>query len=152
MSKTITIYTDGSADNKTRIGGFGISMKAGDHYKEYCEGSYHDTTSARMEIMGVLRAIEMCTPGWKLDIYCDNRYVVDTIDKGWLENWLEQDILDQKANPDLWRQMKRQLVRHEGNVTISHVKGHNGHPQNELCDRLANEGRLKKTIRIDKRI
>ena len=149
--KVITIYTDGSANNRTRIGGFGITLRAGDYTKDYFEGSYHDTTSARMEIMAVLRALEMCSPDWELDIYSDNQYVVNTIAKGWLQGWIDDDILEHKANPDLWTKMYKQLERHNNRVKITHVKGHSGHPMNELADSLANEGRLLDRIIVDKR-
>lgn len=147
----ITIHTDGSANNKTKIGGFGIVLRSGEHQKDYSEGSYHQTTSARMEIMAILRSLEICSEGWKIEIFSDNEYAVNTIKKGWLKNWIATGQLDQKANADLWRLMLVQLKRHENNLSINHIKGHAGHPMNELADKLANQGRLMDRIIIDKR-
>ena len=38
-------------------------------------------------------------------------------------------------NPDLWEELLALLDEHE--VTLVWVKGHDGHPENERCDKLA---------------
>jgi ribonuclease HI len=40
-----------------------------------------------------------------------------------------------KKNPDLWKRFLIIYALH--NVRFQWVKGHNDHPQNERCDRLA---------------
>lgn len=149
----IAIHTDGSCDNKKGEGGFGIVFRAGKHKKEYFEGSYRNTTSARMEIMAVIRAIELCNPGWEIVIHTDNQYVQKTVEFGWLQNWLNKGILEDKANPDLWLQFKKAYEEKGGKnfITIKWVKGHNGNKFNEVADELANKGRKSKRVIEDSR-
>lgn len=147
--KTITCYTDGSCNNKktgpgAREGGFGIVLRAGQHKKDYFEGRYINTTSARMELMAVIRAIELCTKGWHIIIHTDNQYVQKTVEVGWLTNWIRKGILEEKANADLWKRFKKAYDEKGGKhfIKIKWVKGHAGNEFNELADELANKGRL----------
>ena len=144
VGKTITCYTDGSCDNKTGIGGFGVVLRAGQHKRDYYEGQYVETTSARMELMAVIKAIELCTKGWHIVIHTDNQYVQKSIEIGWLDNWIRKGILDDKANPDLWRKFKEVYDEKGGKryIKVKWVRGHNGNKFNELADELANKGRL----------
>lgn len=144
IGKTIICYTDGSCDNKTGIGGFGVVLRAGKVKKDYSEGSYTGTTSARMELLAVIRALELCNPGWQIIIHTDNQYVQKTIEVGWLTNWIRKGILDDKANPDLWKRFKERYDELGGRayIKVKWVRGHNGNKYNELADELANKGRL----------
>ena len=146
----IVVYTDGSANNKTgaRDGGLGVVIRYKDpngkmHKKDYFEGQYVNTTSARMEIMAVIRALELIKvrKKHKIIINCDNQYVVKTVMCGWLNNWLSRG--QEKANMDLWKRFDAIYQKHGGSsfVELRWIKGHNGHKYNELADQLANKGR-----------
>jgi ribonuclease HI len=39
------------------------------------------------------------------------------------------------ANVDLWQKVDALLSVH--NISVTHVLGHRGHPENEACDRMA---------------
>lgn len=149
--KIIICHTDGSCDNKKGIGGFGIVLRAGTHTKDYFEGRYTHTTSARMELMAVIKVIDMCTRGWQVIIHTDNQYVQRSIEMGWLDNWLRKGILEEKANPDLWKKFKAVYDAKGGRqfIKIKWVKGHAGNEFNELADDLANKGRLMSETRQD---
>ena len=51
----INLYTDGSAKGNPGKGGYGIVLKAGNHYKEISQG-YRHTTNNRMELLEIGRA------------------------------------------------------------------------------------------------
>jgi len=152
----ITIYTDGSADNKKRNGGLGVVLLFTDengttHTKEHFDGQFIDTTSARMEILAVIEALKLVTivKQHKIVMYVDNQYVVNTIMKGWLDNWLLHG--HEKANMDLWFIFKKQWERHGGYkfIELRWIKGHAGHKYNEIADKLASQGRKMQTTRHD---
>ena len=53
----IKIYTDGASRGNPGRGGYGVILMYGQHKKELSKG-YRLTTNNRMEIMGVLAALE----------------------------------------------------------------------------------------------
>ena len=130
----IEIFTDGSSKGNPGPGGFGIVMRYGDKVKEYSEG-FRRTTNNRMELLAVIRALDKLK---RYDIpvivYSDSKYVIDSIEKGWVFNWVKTGFRGKK-NEDLWR---RYLDLHSKfTIEYSWVKGHAGHPENERCDVLA---------------
>ena len=52
---------------------------------------------------------------------------------GWRRR--EGDSFKPVKNEDLWRRLDELLATHE--VRFTHVRGHQGHPENERCDALA---------------
>ena len=130
----IEIFTDGSSKGNPGAGGYGIVMRYGDKEKEYSEG-FRRTTNNRMELLAVIKALEKLK---RYDIpvivYSDSKYVIDSIEKGWVFNWVKTGFRGKK-NEDLWR---RYLDLHSKfDIEYSWVKGHAGHPENERCDVLA---------------
>lgn len=130
----IKIYTDGAAQGNPGPGGYGTIMKYGSHEKELSQG-YELTTNNRMELMAVIAGLEAIKKqGIPVTIYSDSKYVVEAVEKGWLWGW-EKKGFAKKANPDLW---KRYIPLHRRfNPKFVWIRGHNGHPENERCDRLA---------------
>jgi ribonuclease HI len=130
----IKIYTDGAAQGNPGPGGYGTIMRYGSHEKELSQG-YELTTNNRMELMAVIAGLEAIKKsGIPVTIYSDSKYVVEAVEKGWLWGW-EKKGFAKKANPDLW---KRYIPLHRRfNPKFVWIRGHNGHPENERCDRLA---------------
>jgi len=151
MSRVITCYTDGSCNNRTGIGGFGVVLRSGEHCWDYFEGQYTETTSTRMEIMAIIKAIELINPGWEIIIHTDNQNAQKTINI-WLKGWIHKGILESKANADLWKRFKEVHDAHGTHlIKVKWVKGHAGNKMNELADELANRGRLLTKTIVDKR-
>ena len=71
--------------------------------------------------------------GWVISIFLVI-YVVNAINKGWLEGWKMKGFAKVK-NPDLWSRLVPLLSSHR--VAFHWIKGHAGHPENERCDALA---------------
>lgn len=130
----ITIYTDGAASGNPGPGGYGAVLESGKHRKELW-GGYRRTTNNRMELLAVIAALEALKgEGHEVTVVSDSKYVVDAVRQGWLLDW-EKKGFAKKKNPDLWRRFLKSYRKHH--VQFEWIRGHAGHPQNELCDRLA---------------
>ena len=92
-----------------------------------------------MELMGVIAALEALNRPCEVDLYSDSQYVINAFNKGWLKSWQQHGWIksDKKPvlNQDLWQRLLAAAAPHK--VTWHWVKGHDGHPENERCDRLA---------------
>lgn len=132
----IYLYTDGASSGNPGPGGYGVVLKCGDAMKEM-SGGFIQTTNNRMELLAVIKGLEAIK--WEnaeVHVYSDSSYVVNAINKGWLENWQRKGFAKVK-NPDLWLRFSAIYKRHR--VAFHWIKGHAGHPENERCDRLAVE-------------
>jgi ribonuclease HI len=143
----IKIHTDGAAKGNPGPGGLGVVLQFGPHRKTYSEG-FRKTTNNRMELLAVIRALEMLkTAEHSIVIYSDSKYVVDAIEKGWVFNWASKGFA-KKKNPDLW---KKYLELHKiYKPKFVWVKGHADNPDNNLCDQLAVQASSQPNLPIDK--
>ncbi|MGE4287913.1 MAG: ribonuclease HI [Salinivirgaceae bacterium] len=146
MATKITMYTDGAASGNPGPGGYGVVLISGNHRKDLSEG-YRMTTNNRMELLAVIVGLEaLKTPGCEVTIYSDSKYVIDAVEKGWLQNWVKTSF-KKKKNADLWKRFLLVYKKHK--VVFSWVKGHAGNPGNERCDFLAVEASKKNILQID---
>jgi ribonuclease HI len=142
----IRIYTDGAAQGNPGPGGYGVVMKFKDAVKELAEG-FRLTTNNRMELLAVIKGLEAIKKdGIAVTIYSDSKYVVDSVEKGWIWTWQKKNF-DKKANPDLWQ---RYIPLHmKFKPKFVWIRGHAGHPENERCDFLAVQAANKGPLLID---
>lgn len=130
----IEIFTDGASSGNPGPGGYGVILRSGNHYKEISAG-YRKTTNNRMELMAVIVGLESIKkPGQEVLIYSDSKYVIDAVEKRWLNGWVSKGFAGKK-NKDLWLRFLEVYKLHK--VKFKWVKGHAGHPENERCDELA---------------
>lgn len=130
----ITIYTDGASSGNPGPGGYGVVLLSGPHRKEL-SGGFKRTTNNRMELLAVITGLEaLKNHGEEVVIYSDSKYVVDSVEKGWVFGWEKKHFKDKK-NPDLWKRFLLAYRKHR--VRFKWVKGHNENPLNERCDELA---------------
>ncbi len=142
----IQIYTDGACSGNPGPGGFAVILRCGPLEKVISAG-YATTTNNRMELLAVITGLEAIR--WEradVTIWSDSSYVVDAVEKGWVFSW-EQKGFAKKANPDLWTRFLAAYRRH--NVHFQWIRGHNGHPENERCDRLAVAASQGKDLLVD---
>ncbi len=136
--KHVDIYTDGACRGNPGPGGWGVVLVYNGREKVLSGGEPH-TTNNRMELTGVITALEALKEPCEITLTSDSKYVVDGITKGWAASWKARGW--KKAdktpalNPDLWDRLLALVAKHE--VTFVWVKGHAGHPYNERCDVLA---------------
>ena len=131
----LIVYTDGSSRGNPGPGGYGAILMWGDKRKELSAG-YRLTTNNRMELMGVIAAIESLTKkNIPLTIYTDSKYIVDSVEKRWLDNWVRTDFKGGKKNKDLW--LRYYKLSKEYTIKFRWVKGHAENAFNNRCDELA---------------
>ena len=136
--KHVDIYTDGACRGNPGRGGWGAILVYGGKEKEI-SGGEPMTTNNRMELMGVISALELLKEACDVTLTSDSKYLTDAINKGWLENWKKNGWkkADKKPvlNPELWQRLDALLQKHT--VRFVWVHGHEGHVYNERCDVLA---------------
>lgn len=136
--KKLDIYTDGACSGNPGKGGWGAVLVYKGAEKEI-SGAEKQTTNNRMELTAVIKALQLLKEPCEVNLTTDSKYVCDAVNKGWVYGWKKKGWIksDKKPalNADLWEELLEQLKIHD--VTFNWVKGHNGHPYNERCDKLA---------------
>ncbi|MBQ5316854.1 MAG: ribonuclease HI [Oscillospiraceae bacterium] len=136
--ETVEIFTDGACSGNPGPGGWGAFLRMGEHTREL-SGGEPQTTNNRMELTAVIEALSALKRPCRVILTTDSKYVCDGVMKGWARSWQKNNWIksDKKPalNPDLWEKLLALLDMHD--VELRWVKGHAGHPENELCDRLA---------------
>ncbi len=138
--KKVEIYTDGACSGNPGAGGWGTILVYNGHEKEL-SGGEANTTNNRMEMMAVIEGLKALKEPCEVVLTSDSQYVCNAITKGWAKSWQKNNWIKsdktQAKNADLWEEMLKLLAVHK--VNIVWVRGHNGHPYNERCDKLAVE-------------
>ena len=138
--KTIEMFTDGACSGNPGPGGWGTVLRYNGVEREL-SGGEESTTNNRMELTAVIEGLRALKQPCRVLLCTDSKYVADGVLKGWADGWQKRGWrkADGKPalNPDLWEQLLELLEQHD--VEITWIKGHNGHPENERCDRLAVE-------------
>lgn len=136
--KKVSIYTDGACSGNPGKGGWGAVLVYGGHEKEI-SGADSDTTNNRMELTAVIESLSILKEPCEVELTTDSKYVCDAINNGWVYSWRKNGWkkADRKPalNIDLWEKLLALIDIHK--VSFIWVKGHNGHPYNERCDKLA---------------
>jgi len=141
--KKITLFSDGSALGNPGPGGYGTILRFGDTQKEFFGGEEH-TTNNRMELLGVIVGLRALKEACEVEVVSDSSYVVKAINE-WLSGWIKRDFKKVK-NIDLWKEYIEVSTKHKVHGTW--VRGHNGHVENERCDKLARDEAEKQKERL----
>ncbi|MCD8066808.1 MAG: ribonuclease HI [Oscillospiraceae bacterium] len=136
--KTVTIYTDGACSGNPGPGGWGAILEYKGCRREL-SGGEKATTNNRMELTGVIRALEALNEPCIVELWSDSKYVCDGLGKGWAASWKKRGWVksDKKPalNPDLWGRLLELAEIHT--VRCHWVKGHAENEWNNRCDALA---------------
>ena len=139
----VTVYTDGSSRGNPGPGGYGsvllyVDPSSHEHKLELSRG-YRRTTNNRMELMGVIVALEALKRPCDVEVHSDSQYVVNAFNQHWVQGWIKRGWKTANREPvkneDLWKRLLAAKEPH--NVSFFWVKGHAGHRYNERCDALA---------------
>lgn len=129
------IYTDGSSRGNPGPGGYGAILMWGEKIKEI-SAAYRKTTNNRMELLAVIKALlAIKKRELPIHIYTDSKYVVESVEKKWLDNWIKTDFKGGKKNKDLWLQYHK--IASTFTIKFHWVKGHANNAFNNRCDVLA---------------
>ncbi len=148
---TVELYTDGACSINS--GGWAYILRHPETgATKEDSGGEHPTTNNRMEILAVIRGLESLKKKCRVTVYSDSQYVVDAMTL-WMQKWKPfgwkktVNATKQIKNADLWKRLDDLANQHE--VTAKWIKGHNGHPENTRCDKLAETvaKRIAKTAR-----
>ncbi|NOQ30413.1 MAG: ribonuclease HI [Helicobacteraceae bacterium] len=132
--KKIYLFSDGSALGNPGPGGYGVILRFGDKERELSGGDPH-TTNNRMELLGAIEGLRALKEPCEVEIISDSSYVTKGINE-WLSGWIKRDFKKVK-NVDLWRDYIEVSKDHK--VIGTWVRGHDGHEENERCDKIARD-------------
>jgi ribonuclease HI len=136
--KKVMIYTDGACRGNPGPGGWGALLRYNQHERQLYGAELH-TTNNRMELLGAISALAELKGPCHIELTTDSEYVRNGITK-WIFTWKQKDWRNSGnkmiKNLDLWQRLDEEVKRHS--ITWHWVRGHSGHPENEIADRLAN--------------
>lgn len=130
--KQVTLYSDGSSLGNPGPGGYGGILEYRGRTKEF-SGGEPETTNNRMELRGVIEGLKLLKEPCEVQVVSDSSYVVKAINE-WLGGWVAKKF-NKVKNVDLWEAYLKAAAPHR--IHAVWVRGHNGHPKNERCDKLA---------------
>lgn len=141
-SDLVRLFTDGACSGNPGPGGWAyILTHPASGQTTSASGAEPRTTNNRMELAGVIEGLASLKRRCRVELVTDSQYVAKGITE-WLAGWKrrgwkrkEGNQLKPVSNEDLWRKIDEQITLHQ--VTVTHVLGHRGHPENEACDRMA---------------
>lgn len=141
----VYIFADGACSGNPGPGGWGAVLKCPAlKVEKHLSGAEAKTTNNRMELTAVIQGLRALNKPCPVVVTTDSRYVVDAFQKGWLANWQRNGWRTASKQPvkneDLWRELMTVAWPHQ--VRWEWIRGHAGHPENEMADRLAVEARL----------
>ena len=142
--KEVELFSDGACSGNPGPGGWGSILRFKGIEKEL-SGGEKETTNNRMELLAVINGLESLKEPCKVKITTDSKYVCDAFLKNWLSSWQQNGWKTAGKKPvknkELWEKLLELSQKHE--LTWFWIKGHAGHPENERCDKLAVEARVK---------
>ena len=140
MLKTVYLFTDGACKGNPGPGGWAAILRYQGAEKEISGGEVK-TTNNRMELLGMINALEQLKEPCNVVATSDSKYLLDGLQKGWAEGWRRRGWKKSDGKPalnaDLWERLLKLTSQHK--MEYHWIRGHAGHPENERADRLAVE-------------
>jgi ribonuclease HI len=137
--KRVQVFADGACLGNPGPGGWAAILDYRGKRREM-SGATSLTTNNQMELRAVIEGLRALTEPCEVDVWSDSRYVVDGM-TSWLPNWKRRGWVTAARSPvknaELWQELDAEASRHS--VAWHWVRGHDGHPENERCDRLARD-------------
>ena len=132
------IYTDGSCLGNPGPGGYCAIIEReldNEIQRKVVKGGNAFTTNNKMELTAVIEALKSLKNPYEIEIISDSQYVCRSINE-WLDGWIKKSFKDVK-NLELWKEYIELSKKHK--IKATWVKAHDGHPENEECDRISKQ-------------
>lgn len=138
---TVYLYTDGACSGNPGPGGWAYILKHPASGKERKDaGAEVETTNNRMELRAVIEGLAALSRPTRVELTSDSQYVLKGL-KEWLKGWKAKGWKTANKQPvknrDLWEALDGLTQQHE--LNFHWIRGHQGHAENEECDRMAVE-------------
>ena len=136
----IEIFTDGACRGNPGKGGWGALIRKKDK-EDLIYGGELETTNNIMELTAAIKALEFLEANSNVVLTTDSKYVMQGITE-WIGNWKSRNWKTAAKKPvlnkELWQKLDQLTYQHK--IKWQWVKGHSGHRENEIADKLANKG------------
>lgn len=138
--EAVYLYCDGACRGNPGPGGWGVLLR---YQGAECQlqGGEKNTTNNRMELMAAIRGLQALKRSCDVELTSDSEYLKRGITE-WMPKWQRNGWKTSNKKPvknqDLWELLLAEVSKHR--VRWHWVRGHSGHPENELADELANRG------------
>ena len=136
--KKISLFCDGSSLGNPGAGGYCAILRFGD-VEKIVSGGMANATNNQMELLAVIEGLAALKEPCDVTLISDSSYVIKGINE-WLEGWRRKNFAKGK-NPEMWQRYLEVSKIHK--VHGIWVRGHDGHVENEMCDRIAKEEATK---------
>lgn len=139
------LYADGSSlSNPGGPGGTGFVVfdreKSALRYggKRYERDGEFDVTNNRMELRAVLEGLDGIPQGSTVHLISDSQYTINAVSK-WIHGWRKKGWKTAEGKPVLNRDLIEAIDVRTSVLEMKYgwVRGHDGHPVNEIVDALA---------------
>lgn len=156
MTDEIEIFVYGSCHFSERLdsdeavgnGGYGIVINANGKKVDEISGGFSHTTNARMDIFGITEGLKRINEPSNIVVYLSNGYVIDTLTKGWLENWKKKGF-KKKKHVDLWIELDKVLTTNSHTISFKHSKDVKFSKEFQLAEHLGKTMSGKKNLPND---
>ena len=141
MSFPLMVFTDGACSGNPGPGGWGAILVSPDGKVLELGEWEQSTTNNRMELSAVIASLKTVA-AWNgpVAVYTDSTYVISGI-TSWVRGWKRKGWLTAEGKPvlnrDLWEKLDALAEARGQGLSWHYVRGHNGSPGNERCDRIA---------------
>ena len=136
--RKVDIFTDGACRGNPGPGGYGSIIRTQGEEEEI-SGSAKNTTNNIMELTAAVVALKQLKEPCEVVLTSDSQYLVKGMTE-WVKAWIKKGWVTAGKQPvknkDIWVELNRLSKLHK--ITWKWVRGHQGHVENERCDRLAN--------------
>ena len=122
----VTMYTDGSHSGLYNCTGWACVIMQGTHSSVLYDGYAPGYTNNMMELLAMVRGLEVLNTKCNVRIISDSMYVVQAIKEDWITNWERNGWVTKTgkpvANRDYWEMLSKLLEEH--NVTVCWQRAH----------------------------
>lgn len=139
----VEIFTDGSCEPNPGPGGWAaIIVENGE--RTDITGYSQNSTNNRMELTAAIEALKKIERNRPVKIYTDSQYLQKGVTE-WLDGWKARNWKrkgGKLANTDLWKALSDEIEKRK--IAWYWIRGHAGHPENEIVDRMAKQILIRK--------